>query len=79
MLQKVYKNSVILKYLACNLLRRKYMQPYLQMIYEVWPMLSTGSIRMNEARNRQLSRLIHNLFPINRVESSTLPPSFHRQ
>ena len=69
MLQKVQKNSGILKYItrsrtssarARKLISQAFIQPYLQMIYAVWPMLSVSSIETIEAKNRQLSRLIHN-------------------
>ena len=67
--QKVQKNSGILKYVtrsrtsstrARNLISQAFIQPYLQMTYAVWSMLSLNSIEKFEAKNRQLSRLIHN-------------------
>ena len=69
MLQKVQKNSGILKYVtrsrssstrARKLISQTFIQPYLQMIYVAWPMLSISLIEKVEAKNRQLSRLIHN-------------------
>ena len=53
MLQKAQKNSGILKYLtrsrtsstrARKLISQAFIQPYLRMIYAVWPMLSLSSI-----------------------------------
>ena len=53
MLQKVQKNSAILKYVtrsktsstrARNLISQAFIQPYLQMMYVVWPMLSVSSV-----------------------------------
>ena len=69
MLQKVQKNSAILKYVtrsrtsstrARNLISQAFIHPYLQMIYVVWPLLSINSVEKIEAKHRQLSRLIHN-------------------
>ena len=69
MLRKVKKNSAILKYVtrsktssarARNLISQAFIHPYLQMMYAVWPLLSISSIEKIEAKNRQLSRLIHN-------------------
>ena len=77
MLRKVQKKSAILKYVARsqtsstrarNLISQAFIQPYLQMIYVVWPMLSISSIEKIEARNRQLSRLIHNWWDSTNVE-----------
>ena len=82
MLQKVQKNSAILKYVtrsktssarARNLISQAFIHPYLQMIYVVWPMLSISSTEKIEAKNRQLSRLIHNWWNANNDEVRWLP------
>ena len=66
---KVRKNSAILKYVtrsktlsvkARNLICQVFIQPYLQMIYAVWPLLSCSSMKKIEAENWQLSRRTHN-------------------
>ena len=71
MLQKARKNSVILKFInrsktssaqARSLISQAFIQPYLQLIYVVWALLSNSSIDQVEATNRQRSRLIHNWF-----------------
>jgi hypothetical protein len=82
MLQKVQKNSGILKYVtrsktssarARKLISNALIQPYLQMIYAVWPMLSLNSIEKIEAKNRQLSRLIHHWWDAANDEVRWLP------
>ena len=82
MLQKVQKNSSILKCVtrsktssarARNLISQAFIHPYLQMIYAVWPMLSISSIEKIEAKNRQLSRLIHNRWDATNDEVRWLP------
>ena len=82
MLGKVQKNSAILKYVtrsktssarARNLTSQAYIQPYLQMMYAVRPMLSMSSIEKIEAKNRQLSRLIHNWWDATNDEVRWLP------
>ena len=82
MLQKVQKNSAILKYVARsqtssmtarNLISQAFIQPYLQMMYVVWPMLSVSSIEKIEAKNRQLSRLLHNWWDATNDEVRWLP------
>ena len=82
MLQKVQKNSAILKYVtrsktsstrARNLISQAFIHPYLQMIYVIWPMLSVSSIEKIEAKNRQLSRLIHNWWDATNDEVQWLP------
>ena len=82
MLQKVQKNSTILKYVtrsrtssarARTLISQAFIQPYLQMIYAVWPMLALSSIEKIEAKNRQLSRLIHNWWDATNDEVRWLP------
>ena len=69
MLRKVQMNSTILNYVIRsktsavkprNLICQPFIQPYLQMIYAIWPLLSISSIDKFEAKNRQLSRLIPN-------------------
>jgi hypothetical protein len=82
MLQKVQKNSAILKYVtrsktsskrARNLISQAFSHPYLQMIYVVCAMLSISSIEKIEAKNRQLSRLIHNWWDATNDEVRWLP------
>ena len=82
MLRKVQKNSAILKYVtrsktsstrARNLISEAFIQPYLQMMYAVWPMLSISSIEKIEAENRQLSPLIHNWWDATNDEVRWLP------
>jgi hypothetical protein len=82
MLQKARKNSVILKFInrsktssaqARRLISQAFIQPYLQLIYVVWPLLSNSSIVQVEATNRQLSRLIHNWFDASNDEVRWLP------
>ena len=43
------------------------------MMYAVWPMLSISSIEKIEAKNRQLSRLIHNWWDATNDEVRWLP------
>ena len=82
MLQKARKNSVILKFInrsktssaqARRLISQAFIQPYLQLIYVVWPLLSNSSIDRVEATNRQLSRLIHSWFDASNDEVRWLP------
>ena len=82
MREQVEKNSAILKYItraktllvkARNLIAQAFIQPYLQMMYAVWPMLSISSIEKIEAKNRQLSRLIHNWWDATNDEVRWLP------
>jgi hypothetical protein len=82
MLQKVQKNSSILKYVtrlrtssmrARKLISQAFIHPYLQMIYAVWPRLSVSSIEKIEAKNRQLFRLIHNWWDATNDEVRWLP------
>ena len=58
MLQKVQKNSGILKYItrsktsstkARNLISQAFIHPYLQMMYVVWPILSVSSVEKNRS------------------------------
>ena len=58
------RTSVLIKSLA---------KPYLQMMYAVWPMLSISSIEKIEAKNRQLSRLIHNWWDATNDQVRWLP------
>ena len=51
-----------------HLISWAFIQPYLQMIYTVWPLLSISSINKIEAKNRQLSRLFHNWWHANNDE-----------
>ena len=82
MLQKARKNAVLLKFInrsktssaqARRLISQAFIQPYLQLIYVVWPLLSNSSIEQVEASNRQLSRLIHNWFDASNDEVRWLP------
>ena len=82
MLQKAQKNSGILKYVtrsrtsstrARSLISQAFIHPYLQMIYAVWPMSSISSIEKIEAKNRELSRLIHNWWDATHDEMRWLP------
>ena len=82
MLQKARKNSALLKFInrsrtssarARHLISQAFIQPYLQLIYVVWPLLSTSSTDQVEATNRQLSRLIHNWFDASNDEVQWLP------
>ena len=82
MLQKARKNSVFLKFInrsntssakARQLISQAFIQPYLQLIYVVWPLLSTSCINQVEATNRQISRLIHKWFDASNDEVRWLP------
>ena len=54
-------------------LSQAFIHPYLQIMYVVWPMLSLSSIEKIEAKNRQLSRLIHNWWDAINDEVRWLP------
>ena len=58
---------------ARQLISQAFIQPYLQMIYVVWPMLSISSIEKIEAKNRQLPRHIHNWWDATNDEVRWLP------
>ena len=82
MLQKAQKNSGILKYVtrpstssagARKFISQAIIHSYLQMIYVVWPMVSVSSIEKIEAKNRQLSRHIHNWWDATNDEVWWLP------
>ena len=82
MLQKAQKNSAILKYVtrsktsstrARNLTSQAFIHPYLEMVYAVWPTVSLSSIEKIEAKNRPLSRLIHNWWDATNDEVQWLP------
>jgi hypothetical protein len=82
MLQKNQKNSGILNYVtrsktsspkARKRISQAAIQPYLQMIYVVWPTLSISSTEKIKAKNRQLSRLIHNWWDATNDEVQWLP------
>jgi hypothetical protein len=82
MLQRIRKNSGILKYVARSktssararkLIPNAFIQTYLQMIYAVMPMLSLSSIEKIEAKNQQLSRLIHHRWDATNDEVRWLP------
>ena len=67
---KKYKTMLaLLKYVARsktssmkarNLIFQAFIQPYFQMIYAVWPLLSNCAIEKIEAKNRQVHRLLQN-------------------
>ena len=68
MFQRIQKNSTILKSVsysktsceqARKLLFHAFISPYFQLLYVVWPLLSSTSIAHIEAKHRQLFRLIH--------------------
>ena len=68
MLEKIQRNSVLLRYVARSktslkarqLIFNAFILPYLQLMYAVWPLLSKNIIEKIEAKNRQLHRIIHN-------------------
>ena len=45
---------------ARNLIFQAFIQPYFQVIYAVWPLLSNSSTEKTEAKNRQVHRLLQN-------------------
>lgn len=68
MFQRIQKNSTILKHVsysetsceqARKLLFHAFISPYFQLLYVVWPLLSSTSIEHIEAKHRQLFRFIH--------------------
>lgn len=82
MLQKIQKNSTILKYVARSgtsstsarhLICQAFIQPYLQLIYIVWPMLSATMIELIERKDRQLTRLTHRWMDATTNEVRWLP------
>ena len=82
MLEKIQTNSVILKYVARSntsslksrqLIFKAFILPYLQLIYVVWPLLSTTTIERIEAKHRRLYRLVHNWWDATNHEATSLP------
>ena len=82
MLQKARRNSVLLKFItrsntssaqARKLIAQAFIQPYLQMIYVIWPLLARSKTDQVEATNRQVSRLIHNWLDASNDEVRWLP------
>ncbi len=82
MLEKIQTNSTILKYVcrsktsslrARSLIFNAFILPYLQMIYVVWPLLSTSNIARVEAKNRELYRRVHNWWDARNDEVRWLP------
>jgi hypothetical protein len=82
MLQKIHKNSTILKYInrshtsslkarifVCN----AFILPYLQLLYTIWPLLSINTTQMIEATNRKIYRLIYNWWDARNEEVLWLP------
>ena len=99
-LGKVQKNFGILKYItrsetssveARKLLSQACIQPYLQIIYAIWPMLSLSSIEKTGEKSGALSShpelvacnrwqtLIVTKLRDSRFESTTLPSTMHQQ
>ena len=82
MLEKIQTNSVVLKYVARSntsslkvrqLIFKAFILPYLQLIYVVWPLLSTTTIERIEAMHRRLYRLVHNWWNATNHEVTSLP------
>jgi hypothetical protein len=82
MLQKIHKNSTILKYLNHSrtsslktriIVRNAFILPYFQLLYIIWPLLSISIIKRIEATNRQIYRLIYNWWDARNVEVQWLP------
>ena len=72
--QHPIQRTAVYKYLGYHVDERlsfnaqAFIHPYLQIIDMVWPMLSLSSIEKIDAKNRQLSRLIHNWWDANNDE-----------
>lgn len=81
MLEKVQRNSFLLKCVARSkaslkarqLLFNAFILPYLQMMYLIWPLLSTTTIGKIEAKNRQLYRVVHHWWDARNQEITSLP------